>query len=66
MIENETVSEIERGWCDDELHRYVPGINCCVCGQFVGRDGNIEIETFELSLTVASIDGTCAQCMESA
>lgn len=51
------------GWTDDGLERYVPGINCCDCGRFVGRDGSIEIEYFEMSTEVASVDGMCARCL---
>ena len=44
---------------------YLPGVNCCECGRFVGRDGCIEIETFEMSNTIASVDGTCARCLKT-
>jgi hypothetical protein len=33
------------------------------CGRFVGRDGSIEVEYFEMSSTVASVEGTCARCI---
>lgn len=45
---------------------YVAGIPCCECGKFVGRDGVIHIETFEMSNVVASVDGTCGRCLRAA
>lgn len=43
---------------------YIPGVNCADCGRFVGRDGVICVEYFEMSSTIASVDGTCARCLE--
>jgi hypothetical protein len=49
----------------DSFMPYVPGVNCNACGRFVGRDGHIGVETFEMSSVVASVDGTCARCLAS-
>lgn len=65
MTVGETTAQIQRGWCDDELAPFVPGINCLVCGRFVGRDGHISVETFEMSSTVASVEGECARCLSA-
>lgn len=56
------ISTIGRGTCEDH-HPFVPGINCMECGRFVGRDGSIEIEHFEMSGEVASVEGTCSACI---
>ena len=59
----EYLSQIARGVMDDgEGRPFVPGVNCWDCGRFVGRDGHIEIEYFELSTAVASVSGQCAEC----
>lgn len=55
-------NQITSGFCADGTD-FVPGINCLECGRFVGRDGSIEIECFEMSFTVASVEGTCARCL---
>lgn len=51
------------GYTDDGLSEFWPGVNCIECGCFVGRDGQISIEHFEMSMEVASVDGTCARCL---
>lgn len=48
----------------DGMTEYVPGVNCLHCGRFVGRDGSIEVEHFEMSSTVASVEGECGRCLE--
>lgn len=48
---------------DDGMTPYWPGVNCIDCGRFVGRDGHISVEYFEMSTEVASVDGTCKRCM---
>ena len=58
-----TTWDIVRGECSDGVSRYVPAVNCLRCGRYVGRDGSIEIETFEMSNEVASVSGTCARCV---
>lgn len=52
------------GLMDDGMTVYVPGVNCLNCGKFVGRDGWISIEYFEMSNEVASIEGECATCRQ--
>ncbi len=47
---------------DDGMTRYIPGVNCVHCGRFVGRDGHISVEHFEMSTEVASVDGECGRC----
>lgn len=49
---------------DDGMTPYVPRINCLNCGRFVGRDGCISIEHFEMSSTIASIEGECRRCID--
>lgn len=61
----ETVQQIARGYMDDGEHYYVPRINCWSCGRFVGRDGWIEFETFEMSWTLASVAGQCGRCLKA-
>jgi hypothetical protein len=56
--------DICNGLMDDELHAYVPGINCLDCGRFVGRDGYIGIEHYEMSSQVASVEGQCRRCID--
>lgn len=53
------------GMTTDGLHEYWPGIPCQYCGKFVGRDGYIGIEHFEMSSEVASVEGECRRCIES-
>lgn len=48
--------------CEDG-RPFIPGVNCWTCGRFVGRDGSIEITHFEMSNTIASVEGECAQCL---
>lgn len=51
------------GLMDDEMTPYIPGVNCIECGRFVGRDGSIEVEHFEMSSEVASVAGECVTCL---
>jgi hypothetical protein len=51
---------------DDGIGRFIPGVNCIDCGRFVGRDGHISIEHFEMSSEIASVDGTCRRCIDAA
>jgi hypothetical protein len=44
-------------------YEWVPCVNCIHCGKFVGRDGYIHIEHFEMSSEVASVDGECRECL---
>jgi hypothetical protein len=60
-----TEATITRGLCNDGWTPYVPGINCYECGKFVGRDGHINIECFEMSSEVAGCDGICGRCLRA-
>lgn len=51
------------GLMDDEMTPYCPGVNCFTCGRFVGRDGYVGYEHFEMSMRLASIEGECARCI---
>ena len=62
-MSGETVRQIIRGTCSDGISWYVPGVNCMTCGRFVGRDGDISIGTFEMSETVAWVEGECRRCL---
>jgi hypothetical protein len=64
MVPSETQYAHQHGYCDDELHRFWPGVNCMGCGRFVGRDGHCYVETFEMSDVVASVEGICRRCLE--
>lgn len=62
---SEHVSDIAAGRMDDGERPFVPGINCWGCGRFVGRDGWIEIEHYEMSNEVASVAGQCGRCVKA-
>lgn len=51
---------------DNGIDLFVPGVNCDECGRFVGRDGSICIEYFEMSREIAGVDGTCRRCIVEA
>jgi hypothetical protein len=57
--------DITSGICDDGISAFVPGVNCLDCGRFVGRDGYIGIEYFEMSNEVASVEGQCRRCLDA-
>lgn len=59
-----TKAQIMSGVCDDG-NAYVPGVSCLRCGKFVGRDGYIGIEHFEMSNEIASVEGECARCLSA-
>lgn len=63
--DSETTHDIASGLMDDEMTPFVPGINCYTCGRFVGRDGSIEIEHYEMSEIVASVEGECRRCLDA-
>lgn len=56
---------IQSGLMDDEERPFVPGINCLTCGRFVGRDGWIGIDYFEMSSEIASVEGECRRCLDA-
>jgi hypothetical protein len=55
-------SESGYGVTLDGWSAFFPGMPCYTCGKFVGRDGHFEIEHFEMSSTIASIEAECARC----
>lgn len=50
---------------DDGIGRFIPGVNCMDCGRFVGRDGYIGIDYYEMSSTIAGIEGQCRRCLDA-
>lgn len=52
------------GVMDDGMTVYTPGVNCIHCGRFVGRDGSLSYEHFEMSSRIASLDGECRRCID--
>jgi hypothetical protein len=54
------------GLMDDEMTPYLLGVNCLHCGRFVGRDGWISVDYFEMSSEVASVEGQCGKCLREA
>lgn len=64
MAGEDTRSAAQSYDCDGRP--FIPGVNCCECGRFVGRDGEIHVETFEMSNEIASLDGTCRRCLDAA
>ena len=53
------------GWTNDGLYPFFPGVPCYTCGRFVGRDGYFVVETFEMSSTIASLEGQCRRCLDA-
>jgi hypothetical protein len=58
-------SESGHGFTDDGWSPFFPSTPCCECGRFVGRDGSFEVEHLEMSTVIASVDGTCARCLNT-
>lgn len=50
----------------DGMTKYISGVNCIDCGRFVGRDGSISVEHFEMSSEISSVDGQCRRCIDAA
>jgi homoaconitase/3-isopropylmalate dehydratase large subunit len=48
---------------DNHGRMYIPGVNCCVCGRFIGKDGNVDVsydwwtDGYELGYP------TCGKCI---
>lgn len=61
MTVGETTAQIQRGWCDDELAPFVPGINCLVCGRFVGS-GTTAVAARALGLRCVAIEAEEKWC----
>lgn len=57
-----TTAQIMSGYTTSGMP-YVSGVPCLACGKFVGRDGYIGIDTFEMSETVCGVEGECARCL---
>jgi hypothetical protein len=58
-----TPSESGMGWCLNGYTPYLSGVPCWSCGKFVGRDGYIGVEHFEMSMEIASVEGQCVRCI---
>lgn len=50
----------------DGMTEYTPRVNCITCGRFVGKDGSLNYEYFEMSSEIASLDGECRRCIDEA
>jgi hypothetical protein len=48
---------------DNGITVFTPGVNCITCGRFIGRDGALYYEYFEMSDELASLDGYCGPCI---
>lgn len=57
-----TPSESGHGWTLDMAYPFFPGVPCVHCGKFVGRDGVFNLEHFEMSNTIASLDAEHRGC----
>lgn len=58
-----TPSESGYGWTLDMSYPFFPGVPCVHCGKFVGRkDGVFNVEHFEMSSTIASLDAEHRGC----
>jgi hypothetical protein len=57
------VSEQQLGVMDNGITLFTPGVNCIHCGRFIGRDGALYYEYFEMSSELASLDGYCGRCI---
>lgn len=60
-----TPSESGHGWTLDGMQPFFPAVPCLHCGRFVGRDGHFNIEHFEMSTEIASLDGECRRCLDA-
>lgn len=57
-----TQSESGYGWTLDMVYPFFPGLPCVHCGKFVGRDGIFNVEHFEMSDTISSLDAEHRGC----
>lgn len=57
---------LDRGYTDDGMYPFFPGTPCLHCGRFVGRDGIFNVEYFEMSNQLASMDAEHRECAEKA
>lgn len=58
-------SESGYGVTLDGWYPFFPGTPCVHCGQFVGRDGIFNVEHFEMSTEIASMDAEHRDCLRS-
>lgn len=58
-------SESGHGLTLDGLQTFWPGMPCLHCGKFVGRDGWFNVEHFEMSNEIASVDAECRRCLDA-
>lgn len=61
-----TPSESGYGWCPDLMTPFFPGMPCVHCGKFVGRNGHFNVEHYEMSDTIASLDAEHHDCPRGA
>lgn len=52
------------GWTLDGMHPFFPGTPCIHCGKFVGRDGWFNVEYWESSSEIASMDAEHPACAD--
>lgn len=52
------------GWTTDGMTPFFPGTPCLHCGRFVGRDGIFNVEYWEMSSEIASMDAEHPECAE--
>lgn len=50
------------GWTSDGMYPFFPGTPCVHCGRFVGRDGIFNVEYWEMSNEIASMDAEHRDC----
>jgi hypothetical protein len=57
------VGDPEQELMDNGITVFTPGVNCITCGRFIGRDGALYYEYFEMSDELAGLDGYCGRCI---
>ncbi len=63
-ISTDSPSESGYGGTNDGTYPFFPGVPCVHCGKFVGRDGIFNIEHFEMSSEIASLDAEHRECVQ--
>lgn len=66
MSNSDASSPSGYGWTTDELSPFFPGTPCVHCGKFVGRDGIFNVEYWEMTNEIASMDAEHHECLERA
>lgn len=64
-LARETPSESGYGWTLDLMTPFFPGVPCVHCGRFVGRNGIFNLEHFEMSDELASLDAEHVDCADA-